>query len=72
MAGRCRVAADSMKQAAKRPSPPLPERGIGFLLQQVDPIEVLVLDCVLYRLGSSRRLVTLLASDRPMRNSIER
>ena len=30
------------------PQPAVTQRGIGFLLQQVDPIEVLVLDGVLY------------------------
>ena len=44
MAGSCIVAIESRKQAASRPSPPLPEAGVGLLLEHRQPVEVLLVD----------------------------
>ena len=57
------------RQAAE---PAVAQAGVGLLLEQLEPVEVLLLDGVAARTGSSSRFVTLLASERPMRNSIER
>ena len=53
------------------PEPAVAQARVGLRFEQAEPIEILLLD----RLpddGSSRRFVTLLASERPMRNSMER
>ena len=54
------------------PEPAVAQAGVGLLFKQIEPVEVLSMDHGVARAGSSRRLVTLLASERPMRNSIER
>lgn len=71
IAGSCIVTIESRKQAARRPSPPFLRAGVRFLFEQIELVEVLLSGSSIYE-GKSSRLVTLLVSARPIRNSIER
>ena len=71
MAGIAIVAIDSMKQAASRPSPPLPSPASGSCSRSsasFNPFSRAAASTT----GDSMRLVMLFASDRPIRNSIDR
>ena len=71
VAGSWSVAMESRKQAASRPSPPLPRPASGSCSSSSS--QSIPFICAAFcAMGSTRRLVTLFASDRPMRNSIER
>ena len=56
------------RQAAQ---PAVAQTGVGLLFEHAQPVEAFVRDHALH-LGSSSRLMTLFASERPIRNSIER
>ena len=62
-----------IQEAGRQPAEPaVAQAGVGLLFEQSEPVDVLCLRTALFTTGSSRRFVTLLASERPMRNSIER
>jgi hypothetical protein len=70
-AGSAPVAIESMKHAARRPSPPLPSPASGSSSRRA--IQSRLLPAAACSMGeSSRRFMTLLASERPMRNSMDR
>ena len=71
MAGIAIVASESMKHAASRPSPPLPRPASGSCSMSSASLNPLSRAAASTR-GDSIRLVMLFASDRPIRNSIER
>ena len=71
MAGMAIVARESMKHAASRPSPPLPSPASGSCSRSSASLNPLSRAAASTR-GDSIRLVMLFASDRPIRNSIER
>ena len=52
--------------------PAVAEPGVGLLLEQAEPVEVLLRDGVLGERIERAGWSTLLASERPIRNSIER
>ena len=66
--GRHRVQ-EAGRQSAE---PAIAQRRVRLLLEQLDPVDADAAAVASRTTGSSRRFVTLLASDRPMRNSIER
>ena len=72
MAGIAIVASESMKQAASRPSPPLPSPASGSCSMQLGEPQPLLPGRRRRPGASSIRLVMLFASDRPIRNSIDR
>ena len=71
MAGISIVAIESRKQAARRPRPPLPKPASGSCSSNSNQSTFCSLR-TFFVMSSRRRFVTLLASERPMRNSIER
>ena len=54
------------------PEPAVAQARVGLLLEQLEPVEAAFARRPAAPERSSSRLVTLLASERPMRNSIER
>ena len=72
MAGIAIVASESMKHAASRPSPPLPRPASGSCSMSSASFKPLLAGRRRRPAGDSIRLVMLFASDRPIRNSIER
>ena len=69
--GELKVAIESRKQAASRPRPPLPRPASGSI--SASSAESSPSRCrAFWTSGSTRRLMMLLASYRPMRNSIDR
>jgi len=71
IAGRCRVAIDSMKHAARRPKPPFPSPASGSFSSRSGQSRLLCRTAP-SATGVRSRFETLLASERPMRNSMER
>jgi hypothetical protein len=71
MAGSSIVAIESRKQAARRPSPPLPSPASGSSSSKPSQSSEACLTKSATN-GLSIMFVTLLARDRPIRNSIER
>ena len=71
MAGSCIVAIESMKQAARRPSPPFPSPASGSCSSNsLQRIFSCWTACFVNE--SRRRFEILFVSERPIRNSIER
>jgi hypothetical protein len=71
IAGSSRVAIESRKHAASRPRPPFPSAASGSSSRRPGQSSDPCLTASSTR-GLRRRFVTLLASERPIRNSIER
>ena len=71
MAGYCSVASESMKQAARRPRPPLPRPASGSSSISCSRFQP---SCSMARRtsGSAARFIMLLRSVRPSKNSIDR
>ena len=62
-----------IEKACRQPAQAtIAQPGVRLLFEQLQPVEVLLLRRPSLTIGSSSRFVTLLASPRPIRNSIDR
>ena len=66
-----RIFGDRKEASRKTPEAAVAQTGVRFLIEQAEPVEILILHGFLRdRIG--QKIHTLLASERPTRNSIER